>query len=369
MRKKLLSVLLSFILLLSLIPAAYAKPMTLVLEATGDANQEFVYFIRTGTVYVDRTLKNVEVINDATHYWCGCGFEAIRYRSEEGVYEDTGWKEHWGRLELSCGRYSYGSYDYIKLTLKGGEKIAINTLTTNPLIYAVQKDGYQISYSTDGTNFTDVSFDSKLLEPEKTLARISFSSVQDGTLTIRQSNSNVNGTAFTDVPSWCAGAVNWAVDQKIAEGVGNKKFAPGSPCTHAMILTFLWRAHGAGEHYYGMIRPILSIEAKTPVYAIQALRWAFVEDMIDETCDPTAACTRADAVKYIWEVFGKESAPASSFSDVPASADYAAAVNWAVANGIVEGYPDGTFRPDTVCNRGVIATMLHRAYVPGARLS
>lgn len=43
-------------------------------------------------------------------------------------------------------------------------------------------------------------------------------------------------------------------------------------------------------------------------------------------------------------------------------------MNWAVANGIVEGYPDGGFKPDVVCNRGVIAAMLHRAYVPGVRL-
>ena len=315
---------------------------------------------------MDRTLKNVEVINNATYYSCACGFTAIGYRSDEGVYEDTGWYQHWGRLDPSCGNYWYINYDYYKITLKSGDKIAINTISSNPIIYAVQKDGYQISYATDGKNFTTVSFDSKITQPEKTLARISFSSVQDGTLTIRQSQSNVNGTAFTDVPGWCASAVNWAVDQGITDGVGNKKFAPGSQCTHAMILTFLWRANG--KHIYSMVPSALSIEAKSPSYAAYAMRWAFVEGMIDETIDPTAPCTRADALKYIWQVFGKENAAASSFSDVPASADYAAAVNWAVANGIVEGYPDGTFRPDTICNRGVIVTMLHRAYVSSARL-
>ena len=107
MGKRLLSVLLSFVLVLSLIPAAYAKPMTLVLEATGDTDQEFVYFIRTNAAYVDRTLKNVEVINEATYYSCTCGFTAIGYRSDEGVYEDTGWYQHWGRLDPSCGNYWY----------------------------------------------------------------------------------------------------------------------------------------------------------------------------------------------------------------------------------------------------------------------
>lgn len=372
-RNRTVPVLLSFVLLLSLIPAAYAKPMTVVLEAVGDTNKEFVYFIRVGTVYVDRTLKNVEVIKDATFYWCGCGFNAISYRSEEGVLEDTGWREHWGRLDTGCGSYSYISRDYYKVTLKSGEKIAINTFSADALIYAVQQDGYQISYTTDGTNYTSVSFDSKVMEPEKTLARISFSSVQDGILTIRQSNSNVNGTTFTDVPSWCANAVNWAVDQKVAEGVGNKKFEPDSPCTHAMILTFLWRAAGAGEHYYGISYPPPSVIAKSPGYAEQPVRWAYYEEeMIAENINPNASCTRTDAVKYIWQVFGKESASANSFNDVDSGVDYAAAVAWAVEKGITNGYAnsDGSFsfRPDKVCSRGEIITLLHRAYVEEARL-
>ena len=171
--------------------------------------------------------------------------------------------------------------------------------------------------------------------------------------------------SFTDVPDWCSSAVSWAVGRKITEGVGNNRFAPGNQCTNAMILTFLWRA--AGEPDSTAALPV-DITGKNLDYAETALRWAAEKGMIDETLDPAANCTRASAVSYIWQALGKESAPASGFNDVPTGADYAAAVDWASANGIVEGYPDGSFHPDTVCSRGVIAAMLHRAYVPSVRL-
>jgi len=55
------------------------------------------------------------------------------------------------------------------------------------------------------------------------------------------------------------------------------------------------------------------------------------------------------------------SAASSSFSDVPASASYAQAVAWAVAQGITSGTSKTTFSPNTVCTRGQIVTFLYRA--------
>ena len=58
------------------------------------------------------------------------------------------------------------------------------------------------------------------------------------------------------------------------------------------------------------------------------------------------------------------------FSDVPSGNEALyGAVNYALACGITNGYPDGTFRPNNTCTRGEIVTFLHRAYVPEASLS
>ena len=60
--------------------------------------------------------------------------------------------------------------------------------------------------------------------------------------------------------------------------------------------------------------------------------------MIDETFDPNTACTRAQAVYFMWVAAGApDDAAAASFTDVAADASYAAAVNWAVAQGVTTG--------------------------------
>ncbi|MCI9588172.1 MAG: S-layer homology domain-containing protein, partial [Oscillospiraceae bacterium] len=47
--------------------------------------------------------------------------------------------------------------------------------------------------------------------------------------------------------------------------------------------------------------------------------------------------------------------------DVPANADYAQAVAWAVEKNITSGTGDGNFSPATTCTRGQIVTFLYRA--------
>ena len=51
---------------------------------------------------------------------------------------------------------------------------------------------------------------------------------------------------------------------------------------------------------------------------------------------------------------------ASSFKDVADGMFYSNAVAWAAANGIVNGYADGTFRPDQTISREQMAAILYR---------
>lgn len=159
---------------------------------------------------------------------------------------------------------------------------------------------------------------------------------------------------FTDVPSdeWYASPVAWAVEKNITNGTSSTTFSPGQNCTHAQILTFLYRAARDG----GMA----SAEDMD-----KAVEWAREKGMIDNTFNGKKDCTRAEAVNYIWYACDKPTAPnAADFTDVDASADYAKAVSWAVEKGVTNGSnADGTtFSPDQVCTRGHIVTFLYRAY-------
>lgn len=165
--------------------------------------------------------------------------------------------------------------------------------------------------------------------------------------------------AFSDVEptAYYAAPVAWAVQNEITNGYGsNDKFAPDVNCTEAQILTFLYRAADKPS------------AAKSPVSVAasyqDAINWAYEKGMIDGSFKENTPCTRATAVKYIWQAFDKPKAEkASSFTDVDKGADYAEAVSWAVEKGVTNGYGGtDTFAPDRVCNRGEIVTFLYRAY-------
>ena len=57
-------------------------------------------------------------------------------------------------------------------------------------------------------------------------------------------------------------------------------------------------------------------------------------------------------------------AAGSTFSDVPANAYYAAAVEWGAdkTNGITSGTTQSTYSPDAPCTRAQIVTFLYRTY-------
>lgn len=173
----------------------------------------------------------------------------------------------------------------------------------------------------------------------------------------------VSTATFTDVlpDAYYHDAVYWAVEKKITNGTSASAFTPDRTCTQTEILTFLWRAAGEPES-----------TAKLPFtvnkgleYAGSALRWACEKGMIDAGFSQTAPCTRSGAAKFIWQAAGSPvTAVANSFTDVPAGADYAPAVAWAVEKGVTNGTGTNppTFSPDKTCTRAEIVTFLYRAY-------
>lgn len=165
-------------------------------------------------------------------------------------------------------------------------------------------------------------------------------------------------TTFTDVPatSWYHDAVYWAVEKEITAGTGTNPptFTPDRTCTETEILTFLWRS--AGEPDSTAQLPFTPKDA----WAADALTWAYEKGMISASFHESTPCTRASAAKFIWQAAGAPPAAGGTFTDVPAGADYAQAVSWAVAKGITQGTGNGAFSPDKTCTRAEIVTFLYR---------
>ena len=167
---------------------------------------------------------------------------------------------------------------------------------------------------------------------------------------------------FTDVTTqdYFADPVVWAVENGVTAGTGPDTFGPHNTCTTAQIITFLWRAYGSPAPT--VTAPFLDISGDD--YYADAAAWAWEKEMISgDVFGGNAPATRAATMTYLWTLAGQPNACAAGFSEVPADADYATAVDWAVEEGITAGTGEDTFSPDSICTRAQIVTFLYKALV------
>lgn len=112
---------------------------------------------------------------------------------------------------------------------------------------------------------------------------------------------SVTELTFVDVKegAWYYDAVAYAVDRGLFQGVSDTEFAPGSSMNRGMLATVLYRLAGRPEVTYAPV-----------------------------------------------------------FTDVADGTWYAAGVVWSAENGVVKGFPNGTFAPMSELTRQQIAVML-----------
>ena len=161
-------------------------------------------------------------------------------------------------------------------------------------------------------------------------------------------------------------AVKWAQKKGITGGIGNGLFGPNQPCTHAQIVTFLWRAAGSPVVNYAMNMS----DVPEGSYYAEAVRWALSEGIATgttgNTFSPDSECTRAQAVAFLFRYAASEAVTlqelVSGFSDADSVPGYALpAMNWALAEEIVQGN-GSKLMPNDSCTRAQIVTFLFRTY-------
>ena len=176
----------------------------------------------------------------------------------------------------------------------------------------------------------------------------------------------VSSKSFSDVlpGAYYYEPVMWAVARGITNGTSETTFNPNASCTRAQLLTMLWRAAGCPEPKSSSTK-YTDIEKGTFYY--NAVLWA-VENGIATgesatSFNPVEVIDRAEFVTYLYRFAGKPDVQGySKFEDVPISASYAAAVAWAVKNGVTTGTTATTFTPSGLCTRAQAMTFLFRHF-------
>ena len=158
------------------------------------------------------------------------------------------------------------------------------------------------------------------------------------------------GKTFSDVvkSDWFADAVAYVTDKGLMSGTGSDKFAPSATTTRAMLMTVL--ARYAGEDTTG-----------GATWYEKSMEWAKATGVSDGT-NPNANITREQLVTMLYRYAGSPKADGKldSFSDAASVSTYAAdAMQWAVANGIVNG-SNGKLNPQNNATRAQVAAILMR---------
>ncbi len=100
------------------------------------------------------------------------------------------------------------------------------------------------------------------------------------------------------------------------------------------------------------------------VWYYDSVYWAYNNGVTggygEDTFQPFAKLTRAQTVAFLYKMAGSPEVGDTelSFSDVKDSDWFANAVKWAAANGVANGYRDGTFKPGAECTRAMIVTFI-----------
>lgn len=156
--------------------------------------------------------------------------------------------------------------------------------------------------------------------------------------------------AFVDVEKsdWFADAVAYVTDKGLMNGTGSNTFSPNVSTTRGMLMTVI--ARYAGEDTSG----------STPWYQ-KGMNWAKANGVSDGT-NPEVNITREQLVTMLYRYAGSPKADGKldSFSDAASVCTYAVnAMQWAVANGIVNG-SNGKLNPKNNATRAEVAAILMR---------
>ncbi len=172
---------------------------------------------------------------------------------------------------------------------------------------------------------------------------------------------------FADVPknAWYVGAVEYAVQNGLMNGVGGDQFNPEGSMTRAMLVTVLWRFEGepeAGKNTFS--------DVPNGQWYTDAVAWAAANGVVNgvgnNRFDPEGKITREQMATILYRYAEKKGIDTSKRAELGAFPDanqvsaYAKdPVQWAVAEKIING-SDGKLLPQGDATRAQVATILMR---------
>ena len=300
------------------------------LTATADSGYDFSGWTVNGEAVEGGATKTFTINGNTT---ITANFTV--YHSSSGGGSSSG-----SSTTVSASKSDNGSVSIDKTSASKGSTVTVTVKA---------KDGYKL----DKLTITDAKGNTVDVT-DKGNGKFSFV-MPEGKVTVTptfvaDNGSQTESKSFSDVKTgdWYADAVKYVSDKGLMSGTGSDKFAPSATTTRAMLMTVL--ARYAGEDTTG-----------GATWYEKGMEWAKAKGVSDGT-NPNANITREQLVTMMYRYVGSPKADGKldSFSDAASVSTYAAdAMQWAVANGIVNG-SNGKLNPQNNATRAEVAAILMR---------
>lgn len=171
---------------------------------------------------------------------------------------------------------------------------------------------------------------------------------------------------FTDVPAnhWAQAAIQYVYDNGLMTGISDSEFAPEATTTRAMIVSMLARM----ENVTSAADAGFSDVAADDWYAT-AVNWAaangIVNGISDDTFAPNDPITRDQLAAMLMNYAQWKGQDTSARADLSGYSDAPStwaseAVQWAVAEGLLAGVTDDELQPQGQATRAQVAAIMQR---------
>ncbi len=172
---------------------------------------------------------------------------------------------------------------------------------------------------------------------------------------------------YEDVPAdvWYHDSVDYVLEHGLMKGRDEGFFAPNAHLTRAELVMVMYRMAGSPS-VEGMTHPFLDVAADA--WYAEAITWAFNAEVVNgtsaNTFAPNANVAREQIAAMLFRFAGAETVEENAlvdYTDAAKVSKYAVdAMNWAVANGLINGMTETTLAPQGNATRAQIAAILMR---------
>ena len=172
---------------------------------------------------------------------------------------------------------------------------------------------------------------------------------------------------FDDVNEgdWFYDGVRYVYENGLMNGTSADAFSPGRTTNRGMIVTILWRLEGQPES--GAAMAFADVPAGS--YCYEAVRWAAEQGVVQGYTEtefrPETPITREQLAAILYRYGGYKGRDLAADGDLTRFADQPSdwareAVEWAVDAGVLSGRADGRLDPRGSATRAEAAVMLTR---------